>query len=62
MKTKQQIAHELHDYLTEKWVELEIEVRYLRLEGKEKEKNKKMIERDEIELRLSLLDEFIKKG
>ena len=61
MKTKLQIAHELHDRLVEKIVWFELEVRYLRLEGKEKEKNHNMIARDEIELHLSLLEQYMKE-
>ena len=59
MKNKKQIQHELHDKLTRQLVELELEVVYLRLENRTKQKEKAMLDRDEVELKIRLLDELI---
>jgi hypothetical protein len=56
MKTEKQIAQELHDKLLTKYVELDNEIEFLRLEQKDKEKEKAMIERDNLETRFKLLE------
>lgn len=56
MKTEKQIAQELHDKLLAKYVELDNEIEFLRLEQKDKEKEKVMIERDNLETRFKLLE------
>ncbi len=56
MKNEKQIAQELHDELLRKYVELDNDVHYLRLEGKNKEKENKMIDRDNLRTRMNLLE------
>lgn len=60
MKITIRIAQEERDELIRAFLKTEIEVRFLRLNGKEKEKDLKMLERDNLELRINLLDEYIK--
>lgn len=56
MKTRKQIAEEIHNELLKKLVLLNNQVQYLRFENKEKEKNKLVIERDSIEIKLRFLE------
>lgn len=61
MKTKQQAADEVRDELITSLVHLEVEVRLARLEGRDKEKTRYIIDRDSIQLRLNLLEAYMKE-
>ncbi len=60
MKTKKQIAVELHDKLLAELVALEIKTRVFRLENKNKQKEVFMVERDIKQTEISILEDYIK--
>lgn len=62
MKTKVEIAEKFHDELIRKEIELEVEIRFARLDASVSTqwKEKLMCQRDDIQTKIKLLDEYIK--
>ena len=58
MKTRQQVAEEIHDNLEREWVALEVKVRFYRLTNN-KLLEKTMAERDYKDTERKLLEEYL---
>ncbi len=52
---------ELKDELTRGFVGLQMEIRFLRLEGRDREKRKLMQSRDDLSLKINILEEMLRE-
>lgn len=56
MKTRKQIAEQIHDEILEEIIRVNAEIELHRLNQNEKDKSKLIVRRSELELKLSLLE------